>query len=442
MIRPIRFQILIFLMILFMVLTSGCSSTDQESTMDTSTDKQQINTDQIVFRITWKVYSGRGEAIGRIVDAYNAKNEDGYQISLADGDEDSAAIAALLDDGSQVDLYMLPYRYVQYFGYQNKLENLSKELGFEKNLFYDELWRLGTVDHQVYGIPWLGHSMALIYNKQLLDKAGVDPSEIRNPQGLAEACRKVEASTDAFGIGLVGANHNDVSWMVNQFIYGFGGSLVTPDGKQTAVNSEAAKKAIEYYKNTLGQYAQDTWTADTGVEVMDYFRDQKVAFEIQGPWGITDIWKSDRKFDTGVIPLDQIGLCPEVGPMMLSLQPNLSDAKRAAAIQFIQYLISQKAQEMIMDGEYSPERDTYYPFRLPVRTDIAKSMVFKKYPEFGMFLSGFSKPSVDVPVPLWQKVKDDYYAPGLHAVMEGTLSVDEFLLQIEQKGNQILQGVE
>ena len=50
-----------------------------------------------------------------------------------------------------------------------------------------------------------------------------------------------------------------------------------------------------------------------------------------------------------------------------------------------------------MEGEYSREHDAYYPFRLPVRKDISKSMVFKKYPEVRSFPSADSaRPSIDV----------------------------------------------
>jgi multiple sugar transport system substrate-binding protein len=281
--------------------------------------------------------------------------------------------------------------------------------------------------------------MGLIYNKNLLDKAGVEPSTINSLEGLITACEKIEANTQAKGIGLVGANHNDVSWMINQFIYGFGGSLVDSTGKKVTINSEQAKTAIDFYKNKLGVHAQSSWKTDTGVEVMDAFREQQVAFEIQGIWGITDIWGNGKKFDTGVIPLESIGLYPEVGPMMLSIPSNLSDEKETAAIDFIKYLISKAAQDQIMDGEYSPEHDAYYPFRLPVRKDITETVVFKDHPEFTAFISGFSKPSIDVPVPLWQTIKDQIYAPGLHQVMDDEMSIDEFLQKVEKEGNIVLQ---
>ena len=437
----IRFCKIIFFLILSAALITSCGMQSKENSQGKNTDlnsKTNVK-DNLNFRITWKTYSGRGEAISKIVDSYNAMNQTGYKIELVDGDENLEEIETLLGNPGTVDIYMLPYRYVQYLGYENKLQDLSNSMPNEESLFYENLWKLGVVNKKVYGVPWLGHSMGLIYNKQILEKAGVNPANIRSLDSLVTACKKVEENTAAKGIGLVGANHNDVSWMVNQFIYGFGGSLVNSEGTQVTINSKNAKDAIEFYKNELGSYAQDSWLSDTGVEVMDYFRNQQIAFEIQGLWGITDIWQNGSKFETGVIPLEDIGLYPEVGPMMVSIQPYLSEKKKTAAIEFVRYLISKEAQEMIMNGEYSPEHDAFYPFRLPVRKDISNSVVFKEYPEFVAFLSGFSKPSIDVPVPLWQRIKDEYYAPGLHQVMKGTLSVDDFLLKIQTEGNKILK---
>lgn len=437
--RNIRVFVSLVLGVSLLLTLSGCvkptASTPTAEPPDSAAAeaKEALN-----FRITWKAYSGRGEAIGKIVSAYNAVNQTPYEVVLVDGDEDLSAITASLET-NDVDVYMLPYRYVQYLGHENQLKDLSADFAPEKALFYDQLWELGLVNGKVYGLPWLGHSMGLIYNADMLRRAGVDPASITSLEALVAACELVEAKTDAQGIGLVGAQHNDLSWMVNQFVYGFGGKLVDEAGA-VAINSPEAHRAIDFYKNQLGPHAQPTWTEDTGVEVMNHFRAGTVAFEIQGLWGITDIWKNGKPFETGVIPLESIGLYPEVGPMMLALQPDLSPEKQAAAKAFMTYLISIEGQKLIMDGEYSPEHDAYYPFRLPVRKDIGESGIFDKYPEFSVFLSGFAQPSIDVPVPLWQTVKDTYYAPKLHQVMKGELSIDDCLKAIEKEGNQVLKG--
>ena len=55
-----------------------------------------------------------------------------------------------------------------------------------------------------------------------------------------------------------------------------------------------------------------------------------------------------------------------------------------------------------------------------------------------LLLQGSRIPSIDVPTALWQTVKTDYYAPGLHDVMTGSISVADFLKNIETEGNRIL----
>lgn len=390
------------------------------------------------FRITWKPYSGRGEVIQRIVDSYNSSGGQRFSVQLAEGDEDFGTTREALASPNGPDIYVLPYRYIRYFGERGEIADLSGDFGNDRTAYYESIWKLGTVEERVYGIPWLGHSMCLIYNQDLLRKAGIDGKAITDMDSLLDAMAAVEARTTAKGIGLVGANHNDVSWMVNQFISGYGSPLVDASGRKVAVNNEKARAALSFYRDVLGGHAQPGWQNHTGVEVMEAFRNQEVAFEFQGIWGVTDIWKNGREFSVGVISPETVGLHSEVGPMMLALPARISPEKRAGAVDFIRYLISAEAQARIMDGEYSPEHDAYYPFRVPVRKDLTEALVFQKYPEFVPFLKGFENPSVDVPVPGWQLVKEQYYAPGLHEVMTGTLSIDDFLKRIETEGNRIL----
>lgn len=436
---PVRLWIRAFIVFLTIFTLTSCNVTTISPPSDSSSVSAQ---DSISFRITWLDYSGRGEAIRKIVNLYNAGSEGDTLVSLLGGDEDLSAIEKLIRGDGVDTVYVLPYRYVKYFGEKGYLMDLTSEFMQEKDLIYPKLWDLGTLSDVTYGIPWLSHSVCLIYNKDLLDKAGVNASSIQSRYSLVEALEKVVIKTTSKGIGLVGADHNDVSWMVNQFIYGFGSSLVSEDGKKVAVNNALAKEALEFYKNVLGRYAQPTWTEDTGVEVMDAFRNQEIAFEFQGIWGVTDIEKNGNPFEVGIINLESIGLYPEVGPMMLAIPAGFSEDKKADAIAFIRYMISKKAQEMIMDGEYSPEHGAYYPFRVPVRIDLKDSLIMKKYPQYLPFIEGFTNPSIDVPVPAWQTIKDEYYAPGLHKVMSGEMTIDGFLQQIETEGDKILAAAD
>ena len=425
------------LSLLFLSSYTGIGTATSASVSETAPSATNPET-ALSFRITWKDYSGRGEAIRKIVNSYNSSG--GLcTVSMLSGDEDLAATEALIKAGGDT-VYVLPYRLVKYFGSLGYLKDLSSEFKDSEDLFYPSVWSLGQVNDATYGIPWLGHSMCLLYNKSLLQEAGVDPAAITDLDSLVLAMEAVESKTSAKGIGLVGAESNDISWMVNQFVYGFGSELVSEDGTTVAVNNDKAASAIDFYKNVLGSHAQQTWTSDTGTEAMNYFRDGQVAFEIQGIWGVTDVIKNGSPFEVGIISLSDIGLCSEVGPMMLAIPASMSDDMTRNAVDFMRYMISKPAEEMIMNGEYNPEHDTYYPFRTPIRTDMADSTIFKTYPEYLKFVEGFENPSIDVPVPLWQRVKDQIYAPGLHKVMTGELSTQDFLAETEEKGNLILKG--
>ena len=106
-------------------LIAGCGGRNRDPVVQSteSASKENLN-----FRITWKTYSGRGEAIGKIVEGFNKSDQTDYRITLVDGDEDLAAIESLLCNtvssvqsdttvsADTIDVYMLPYRYVQYLG--------------------------------------------------------------------------------------------------------------------------------------------------------------------------------------------------------------------------------------------------------------------------------------------------------------------------------------
>jgi len=103
-------------------------------------------------------------------------------------------------------------------------------------------------------------------------------------------------------------------------------------------------------------------------------------------------------------------------------------------------MVSAEAQIAIMNGEFSPERNEFYPFRLPVREDILVSDSFKPYTIFNVFIESYNYPSIDVPTPKWMIIKEQIYTPYLNQVMKNEMTVDDFLKRIHEEGNLILEG--
>lgn len=427
----IKKEYLISVLICFCLILTSCDVRAPES-QHAINDASSIAKRTLNFRITWDSYTGRGEAIKRLVDTYNADPESKVNIQLIGGNEDRIETLRLIEQEGDDTIFVLPYRYIKAFGHVERLHSLNAEFASNDTLFYEDIWQLGVDSGQLYGIPWIGHSICILYNEQLLKQANVLPSEIVNLSSFVEALKRIEQNTEVSGIGLVGASHNDVSWMVNQFIYSFGSSLVDSTTGKVVINNEKSAEAIRFYRDVLGEYAQTGWEDHTGIDVMNAFLNQEIAFEFQGVWGLTDIYKNGMPFEVGIIVPSTLGLKSEVGPLMLSLPKSMANEDVILAYDFMHYLITEEAQTALMLGEYSPEHDAYYPFRVPMRKDLNDTLIRNDYATYLPFIEGLANSSIDVPIPEWEQVKTEYYETGLHQVMTGEITIDSFLETLER----------
>ncbi len=395
---------------------------------------------ELTFRITWPEDGGRGRTINEVVEKFNQEHED-IQVTMIGGNEKSEEIITTLNGQTTPEIFQMPYRLVRSLGNEGYWEDLGNSFSTELNNFYPLVVELGRENGLQYGIPWIGHSMAFVYNKDMTDAAGIDIAQIKTWEDFTGALKAVEAANPGVkGIGIAGAQNHDTNWMATMFIYAFGGQLVSNDGQTVAIDSPEAQAGLEYYFQVLGGHAQEGWQENNGGDVMEAFRDQRVAFEIQGPWGVTDIWKNGRPFNVAAFSPTQIeNGYSEVGPYMLTIPTDLPAENQTAAEEFIRYLITTDSLNMIMKGEYHEATDAYYPFRVPIRSDMVDTGYFAEHPEFSAFIEGFKRPSIEMPVAAWQEVKEKYYLAGLNALATRQKTAAELTAELKKYGDPILQ---
>ncbi|WP_066945919.1 ABC transporter substrate-binding protein [Microtetraspora fusca] len=102
---------------------------------------------------------------------------------------------------------------------------------------------------KIYGLPRTNYSTGLVYNRKLFTQAGLDPDS--PPKTWAEV-REAAKKIAALGPGYVGYGEysagNTGGWHFTSALYGRGGEMVTPDGKQSAFNSPEGKAVLENLK--------------------------------------------------------------------------------------------------------------------------------------------------------------------------------------------------
>ncbi|MFF4085721.1 ABC transporter substrate-binding protein [Streptomyces nigra] len=102
-----------------------------------------------------------------------------------------------------------------------------------------------TVDGKVYGVPRTGYSMGLIYNKELFEKAGLDPDK---PPATWDEVRTAAKKIAGLGGGTVGyadySAQNQGGWHFTAELYSQGGDVVSPDGKKATVDSPEGRAVL------------------------------------------------------------------------------------------------------------------------------------------------------------------------------------------------------
>jgi multiple sugar transport system substrate-binding protein len=121
---------------------------------------------------------------------------------------------------------------------------------------------------KVYGLPTQNYSMGLVYNRELFQRAGLDPNS--PPKTWAEV-RDYAKKIAALGDGIVGygdySKSNTGGWHFTAELYSLGGDVAVKDGEawKAAFNNEKGRQVLQQLKdmrwtdNSMGARQQLEW---------------------------------------------------------------------------------------------------------------------------------------------------------------------------------------
>ncbi|WP_169946230.1 extracellular solute-binding protein [Microbispora sp. H11081] len=136
---------------------------------------------------------------------------------------------------------------------------------------------------KTYGVPQVTDTLGLLYNKELLKKAGYDepPATMAD---LKKVALDVKSKTGAGGIAL-----NVDAYFLLPFIYGEGGDFVDVQNKKITISSPQSVAGVRIVEDLITSGAavkpalQDSYT-----NAQTAFKDGKVAMIFNGPWSNAD----------------------------------------------------------------------------------------------------------------------------------------------------------
>lgn len=157
---------------------------------------------------------------------------------------------------------------------------LSEE---EKQSYYPSMLEAVSSDGQILGLPVAASTRALFYNKDLFEKADLDPNmPPKTWDELYEMGKAIKEKTGIYAIGLAGKAHDSTFLEYLNFAAGNGVKIVDEKGDITFDTENNAEALTHFAK--LKDIAVDNPTSMLRADFNNIFNQQNVAMHINGPW--------------------------------------------------------------------------------------------------------------------------------------------------------------
>jgi arabinogalactan oligomer/maltooligosaccharide transport system substrate-binding protein len=215
--------------------------------------------------------------------------------------------------------------------------------------YYETPLSSNMFDGKTYGVPQVTDSLALLYNKELFEKAGID-SPPTTWDEVAEAAKALKDKAKVDGLFI-----NPGGYFLLPFMYGEGGDMVDTEAQEIVVNSEANVTGVSTAADLVKSGAAvKPPAADAYTAMMTSFNEGKVGMIINGPWEVNNIRNAPdfggiENLGIAAVPAGSETAGAPVGGHNYVVYSGMDESKADAAIAFINYMNSAESQAFLAD---------------------------------------------------------------------------------------------
>ena len=295
----------------------------------------------------------------QIADEWTEESGVKVKINVVDWDNYWTLLEAGASGGQMPDVFWMHSNTAQMYMENDLLLNLddyiAKDDAIDLANYYEGVVELYNRDDNgsQYALPKDHDTIALLYNKAIFDKYGVEyPTDDWTWEDVRDAATKISEAGKADGIYgyAINTSNNQDGWY--NIIYDYGGQVITEDHKGTTIGSDEAKAGMEMLRQILEVAAPQTVVAETGTDSL--FNSGLAAMITQGSWMINTFYKAEHHDDYAwaMLPYADVngnGQCDKGERYSayngLGWAAAANTANPDAAYSLISYFCSEKAQK-------------------------------------------------------------------------------------------------
>ncbi|MCS7033392.1 MAG: extracellular solute-binding protein, partial [Phycisphaerae bacterium] len=257
------------------------------------------------------------------------------------------------------------------------------------------VWEESVYQGRPYGIPVSVDNRALLYNADLLIRAGyVDADGRARPprtwEELLEYCARL-CEFDSAGRMTRAAFVPDFaqSWLY-QYGWANGGEFISPDGRQILLNSPEVVEALQFMvklAEAQGGYQRlAAFKASFQGDSQDPFFTGKLVMKLDGVWSLANVSLYARNLNFAAAPFPRPARFVNAGAPPLSFCGGWAYAipssarNKQAAWEFIRFMTSEQAFRIQIESDrarYEAEGRPFLPHQQPLRQ--LNEEVFQRY---------------------------------------------------------------
>lgn len=301
----------------------------------------------------------------------------GVNVTLRDVpfDQVEQVILTSASGGNLPDVMNLNTEFVKTIGGKGALANMDELAADVKDNFYAGLWETGSVNGNVYALPWYTSNGGLIYNPEILEKAGFSEP----PKTYEEAWEMSKVIYEKTGV------YGEVILPDFWLLFPKNGvQIVNEDGTAAAFNTP---EAVELWTNYKQYYDDGLFPVDVlmnQLPMAELYAQEKAAWWATGPSlfrQVRDLSPEVYEKSKAASPLEGLAGKQHANPMNIAVSKNSESLD--AAVEFAKFVTNDDNQI-----EFAQLANVLPPVKAGVNADYFQTLAASEDPtELGTYYS-------------------------------------------------------